>query len=154
MSYSNINIQILTATLEHVEHVTDLFIKYRTFYKMPPDEVNSKKFLTDRITNNESVIFLVKVNDNFAGFVQLYPIFSSTRLQKHWLLNDLFVDENYRRLGLAEMLIERSKDLAKETNARGLILETASDNNQAQSLYLKTGFQKDNDHFYFHWDNE
>ena len=147
-------IEILTATLEHVDAATDLFTKYRTFYNQPSDEEASKKFITDRITNKESVIFLSKVNNDFAGFVQLYPIFSSTRLQKHWLLNDLFIDENFRRLGLAEMLIQRSKDLAKETNARGLILETASDNPQAQLLYIKTDFQKDNNHFCFNWDNQ
>ena len=56
------------------------------------------------------------------GFIQLYPIFSSTRMQKLWLLNDLFVNENYREKGVSVLLINESKKLCKQTEACGLIL--------------------------------
>ena len=75
-------------------------------------------------------------------------IFSSVSLKKKmWILNDLFVHENYRRQGVAEALIEKSRELAVETKSKGLVLETHSSNFEAQKLYNKTGFEQ-NDEFY------
>ena len=57
--------------------------------------------------------------------------------------------ENYRRKGVAEALIEKSRLLCIETDAKGLILETDKSNASAQRLYDKTGFKRDKDHFYY-----
>ena len=86
------------------------------------------------------------------GFVQLYPIFSSTRMKKLWLLNDLFVDENHRGKGISKQLIKQCKDLCNDTGACGLILETAKTNTTANNLYVKTDFILDENHNYYSWD--
>ena len=58
------------------------------------------------------------------GFVQLYPLFSSTRMEKLWLLNDLFVDPDYRGKGISKGLINKAKELVEESDACGMFLET------------------------------
>lgn len=128
-----------------------LFDLYRQFYEQKSDINSAKEFLSERILNNESVIFLAvceQANDGM-GFVQLYPSFSSVSLKKIWILNDLFVHKSHRRKGVAEALIEKSRMLCIETDAKGLILETHKSNADAQRLYDKTGFKKDEDHFYY-----
>jgi GNAT superfamily N-acetyltransferase len=85
------------------------------------------------------------------GFIQLYPLFSSTRLRRLWLLNDLFVDPKYRGLKASVILIDRAKQLVKQTNAAGLVLETAKSNAIGNTLYLKTNFVLDEDHNYYRW---
>ena len=84
------------------------------------------------------------------GFVQLYPSFSSVSMKRIWILNDLFVHEDYRKQGVAEALIERSKELAEETGAISIILETQSSNINAQKLYDKTGFEKDTESYFYY----
>jgi GNAT superfamily N-acetyltransferase len=109
----------------------------------------------DRIENNESIIFVAENEENnLVGFVQLYPLFSSTRMKKLLLLNDLYVNENYRGNGISVQLIDACKGFCKTTHSCGLILETAKSNEIGNTLYPKTNFVLDNDHNYYSWDNE
>lgn len=143
--------KIFKAETVDLQTATFLFDLYRQFYKQKSDIDSAKLFLSERILKNESVIFLAaneQTNEGM-GFVQLYPSFSSVSLKKIWILIDLFVHENYRRKGVAEALIEKSRLLCIETDAKGLILETDKSNASAQRLYDKTGFKKDKDHFYY-----
>lgn len=143
--------KIFKAETVDLQTASFLFDLYRQFYKQKSDIDSAKLFLSERILKNESVIFLAaneQTNEGM-GFVQLYPSFSSVSLKKIWILIDLFVHENYRRKGVAEALIEKSRLLCIETDAKGLILETDKSNASAQRLYDKTGFKKDKDHFYY-----
>jgi ribosomal protein S18 acetylase RimI-like enzyme len=147
-------IEIVSASLENLDELSNLFQKYRIFYKKEPDAEGEKNFLRDRITNKESVIYLAKSDSKFIGFVQLYPMFSSTRITKLWLLNDLYVEEGYRKSGAASMLIEKSKELTKETRYAGLMLQTAKTNTTAQSVYDKNDFVQDDNFYSYYWFNK
>ena len=115
-----------------------------------PDAV---RFLTDRFINNESIIFVaVKADSIITGFTQLYPLFSSTRLKRLWLLNDLFVQAESRNKGISKLLIDAAKNWCYKTNACGLILETSKTNEIGNKLYPSTGFEIDKDHNYYYWD--
>lgn len=77
------------------------------------------------------------------GFIQLYPIFSSISMKKAWILNDLYIHDGFRRQGIAEFLMKGAIDLAQQTDAKFLMLETCVTNKSAQSLYKKMGFTED-----------
>lgn len=144
---------ITQAAINDIEAAAELFNEYRVFYGRPSDIEAARNFLADRINNNESVIYIAyDENGNGMGFTQLYPLFSSTRVSKLWLLNDLYVNEKSRKKGVAEALLERAKQLAKETNSCGLTLETANNNLPAQKLYEKNGWQRDEEHTFFSWE--
>lgn len=145
--------KIIQVTTNEIDSLAQLFDEYRVFYGKESDVSGAVEFLSARIGNNESTAFIAfDENNNAMGFTHLYPIFSSTRMSRLWLLNDLYVNENYRKLGVGEALLERAKKLSDDTNARGLILETANDNHPAQKLYEKNGWDKDNDHYYYSWE--
>lgn len=150
----SIEIKIIQASVDNPDELSKLFQSYRIFYKKTPDTEGEKAFLKDRIINQESVVYLAKSGDRFIGFVQLYPVFSSVRMKKLWLLNDLFVDADYRKTGAASLLIEKSKELAIETKSAGLMLQTAKDNITAQSVYNKTDFVRDEDFYTYYWFNK
>ncbi|NRA52536.1 MAG: GNAT family N-acetyltransferase [Gammaproteobacteria bacterium] len=145
------NVLVKRATLDDVAGVAELFNSYRIFYKQAENVDLAIHFISERITNNESVIFFAHDdNDNYIGFAQLYPIFSSVSAQRSWVLNDLYVCENHRKLGVAQRLMKVAKELALETNANGISLETAEDNYHAQALYNSLGYKKSGDyHNYF-----
>lgn len=143
---------IRKAELSDLRSLAELFDQYRIFYKKESDLEGAQAFLKERLERNESEIF-VSFNDEgiMTGFTQLYPLFSSTRMQRFWLLNDLYVNENYRRQGFSVGLIERAKKLCRDSDACGMMLETAKSNREGNGLYPKTGFDLDIDHNYYEW---
>jgi len=121
-----------------------LFDKYRVFYKQQSDIETAKKFIQERLDNNESVIFVALDADTNkpVGFTQLYPKYSSARVVKNWILNDLYVDNNYRKQGIGEALIKTAVTYAQQNHAKFVELSTAVDNYTAQSLYEQIGFKQ------------
>ena len=146
---------IRKVTIDDLPQLSNLFDHYRVFYKKQSDIATANTFLTERITNKESEIYVAESEDRkLVGFTQLYPLFSSTRMQRLWLLNDLNVLEAYRGKGISKQLIEAAKQLAKETNACGLLLETAKTNTIGNQLYPTMEFAlEENSNFYF-WTNK
>ena len=139
--------KIHRAQAKDADLIAPLFDAYRQFYKAPSNMEASRQFIFERLTNNESVIFLAMEGERALGFVQLYPLFASVALQSLWLLNDLFVDIEVRKQGVAEALMKHGEQFADDTGSRGLFLRTATDNYPAQRLYEKCGWVKD-DNFY------
>lgn len=129
-------------SLSEVDLVINLFDQYRVFYKKESDMELARKFLTERLTNTESIIYAAMDGDTPTGFTQLYPKYSSARAVRNWILNDLFVTPGYRKQGVGSMLIKAAMDFAREHEAIFVQLETAVDNYTAQALYESIGFVK------------
>ncbi|XZF76815.1 GNAT family N-acetyltransferase [Bacillus sp. AL-1R] len=135
--------EVVRAKSEHIFDVANLFNQYRMFYKQESNLNGAIDFITERINNKDSVIFLVKEEDQSIGFTQLYPSFSSVSMKKLWILNDLYVTETARQKGVAQLLLNAAKKFAIESKAKALDLQTAIDNKSAQALYEKNGYQVD-----------
>lgn len=135
--------EIFRAEAKDTDLIAPLFDAYRQFYKAPSDIEASRQFIFERLTKDESVIFLAMGREHALGFVQLYPLFASVALQSLWLLNDLFVVESSRKQGVGEALMKHAEQFATETGSRGLFLRTATDNFTAQKLYEKCGWVRD-----------
>ena len=145
--------RVTRAAIADVDAVAPLFDAYRRFYGQRPDVGAARAFLDDRLRRGESVIFLALSDEPDAealGFTQLYPSFSSVSLKPLWILNDLFVRRDVRRGGVGRRLLQRAREWAIETGARGLILATAVTNRDAQSLYESCGWRQDDEfqHYY------
>ena len=139
--------EIVQATPADVGDVTPLFDAYRQFYGKPPDVEAARRFLFARLSKDESVLFVARIEGRVVGFVNLYPVFSSVHLTRQWILNDLFVAPEARKHGVGRALTERARQLAETTRANGLTLETAIGNQTAQKLYESLGWKRD-DEFY------
>lgn len=137
---------IRRAELADVDRIAPLFDAYRVFYDQKSDVALAAAFLRERLAREESVVFVAEDEDGAAaGFVQLYPSFSSTATPpgRFWVLNDLFVVERLRRHGIGRALLERAERLARETDAVGLTLSTATGNLRAQRLYESMGYRRE-----------
>jgi len=137
------NFKILRASAEHIPYMVPLFDDYRRFYGRPSNREEGRLFLTERLNRNESVILLAFEGEQAVGFIQLYPTFSSEWVKGLWILNDLFVIPQARRQGVGEALLQEAKLLAKQTGAKGLVLETGIENVTAQRLYERLGWKRD-----------
>lgn len=142
------------ATVNDLRQLCLLFDSYRLFYRKRSDLEGANAFLKNRIEKKESVIYVDEENKILTGFTQLYPQFSSTRMQRSWLLNDLYVLPEFRGRGISKKLIEAAKLLAKETGAAGLLLETEKANEIGNQLYPSAGFQLYDETNFYWWENE
>jgi GNAT superfamily N-acetyltransferase len=131
------------ATLDDLDLLVPLFDGYRQFYEQPSDPALARAFLGERLALGDSRIFLAEMNGEAVGFVQLFPIFSSTHCRRLWLLNDLFVAASARHLGVGLALMDAARAFAIETDACGLELATAHTNITAQRLYEGLGWRLD-----------
>jgi GNAT superfamily N-acetyltransferase len=138
---------------EDLNQLAELFDQYRVFYHKESDIPAAESFLKERIEKADSEIFVAENDGKLIGFVQLYPLFSSTRMKRYWLLNDLFVNENYRGKGFSKELIEETKELAKSTNSAGILLETGKSNDVGNRLYPSCGFELYDEVNFYEWTN-
>ena len=143
------------ATINDLQTLALLFDAYRQFYDKKSDVEGAKEFLLERIANNESVIYLAfDEKENAVGFVQLYPLFSSTRMKRFWMLNDLFVSPEFRGQGFSRELIDQAKKLCRKTDACAMLLETSVKNEIGNSLYPSTGFILRDDANFYEWETQ
>jgi len=141
---------IITCNQNHLSLIAPLFDAYRQFYGQASDLSGAQKFLRERLDRKESVVFLAMNEPGEAlGFTQLYPVFSSVSMTRVWLLNDLFVAASVRKLGIGESLLNRARTFAAEAGAKGIQLETGTTNLEAQRLYEKLGYMKNEKSFFY-----
>jgi len=137
------------AAVADLDAVAPLFDAYRQFYGQRSDLAAARAFLGERLRRDESVIFFADADggpgSEALGFTQLYPSFSSVSLRRLWILNDLFVRPGIRRGGVGRRLLERAREWAIETDAKGLTLATAVGNAAAKALYESCGWRRDDE---------
>ena len=135
-------VEIVKADKSHLDDVAALFDSYRVFYQQDSNLSQAREFLQQRLTGEDSIIFVAYQDGKAVGFTQLYPSYSSVQMKRSWILNDLFVAEFSRQQGVAELLMSRVEQHAIDTQAVAITLQTAVDNTKAQALYHKLDYQR------------
>lgn len=133
-----------------VDSVAELFALYRVFYGQVHDVAAAASFLRARLERGESIIYIAQAEDGaVVGFVQVYPTFASVELGAAWRLNDLYVAESARGHGVASLLMRAVRDGASEAGAVWIDLETARNNVNAQRLYEREGYARDDEFLHY-----
>ncbi len=134
---------IREATIEDVDALLPLVQAYRVFYRREPDARRERAFIESHLRNGTSEIYIAEVDGEGAGFMQLFPTYSTVQLAPSWILEDLFVDARHRKAGIASALLARALEHTRETGACGMFLETAQDNAVAQRVYERAGWTRE-----------
>ncbi|MCR5478962.1 MAG: GNAT family N-acetyltransferase [Ruminococcus sp.] len=140
------------ATLEEIDEIIILVKLYREFYGVDCQDASEiENFIRERLTNNQSKIFIaLDDKKNGIGFIQLYPSYSTVSLKSQWVLNDLYVVEQHRRKGVATALMNAVKEYFTD-KTKGFILVTDKDNYTAKSFYDKNGWKTNEYDFYTYY---
>jgi ribosomal protein S18 acetylase RimI-like enzyme len=136
-------VTVRRAATADLDLLVPLFEGYRAFYEREPDARAASAFLAQRLERGDSAIFVAvdTATDEGAGFVQLYPVFSSLRMRPAFILNDLFVAPRFRGQHIARQLMNAARAHAVECGAATIALETATDNRAARRLYESLGYR-------------
>lgn len=125
-----------------------LFDAYRQFYGQASDVPRAREWLRERLRFGESTVIVATLAGKPVGFTQLYPMYSSVRTARTWILNDLYVDAGARRKGIARALLDAAVQFARADGAAGISLETTQDNAAARALYRAAGWNEDATQWY------
>lgn len=134
---------VRTATVADLDAIAPLFDAYRRFFTEKPDLETSRQFLGERLERGESVVLAAFDGPTAAGFLQLYPLFSSWYCKRQWFLSDLYIDEPFRERGIGRRLVSACVDYAKLDGARAILVELPFSEPHLVEFYCKLGFAKD-----------
>jgi GNAT superfamily N-acetyltransferase len=137
------------ALLEDLDELAAMFNEYRQFYRQADNLEACKSFLRERLEKQQSVAFIARLNGQPAGFIHLYPGFSSVHLKPLWTMNDLYVRSFARRKGVGFALLDKAKDMAIESGAIVIKLSTEQRNLAAQQVYQAKGYRRDQTFYHY-----
>jgi GNAT superfamily N-acetyltransferase len=106
---------IRLATEIDIEPLTELFNLYRQSLGQTSQLANCRQFISSRLSESDTMIFIATDEQQPLGFLQLYPSYSSLMLKPIWYFDDVYVVEAYRGEGIAKQLIQKAKSLADNT---------------------------------------
>ncbi|QBF84343.1 N-acetyltransferase [Shewanella maritima] len=124
--------QIRLAVNLDLEPLSHLLNQYRNQLDYEKDYQACRSFLINRLSENDSIIFVALKGDELVGFIQLYPSFSSLHLKPVWHLEDAFVIDDFRHQGIAGMMLEKAKQLADGTEV--LLINNKIDIEQTEMI--------------------
>ncbi len=135
-------VSISRAGPEDLDDLLVLMRGYCDFYEVSPADEDllavSRALIED--PDREGVQLLARGEGGQAlGFATLYWSWSTTGACRIGVMNDLFVTEAARGLGLADRLIDACRAECVRQGSRQLSWQTAPDNLRAQAVYDRVG---------------
>ncbi|SFS76580.1 N-acetyltransferase [Paenibacillus sp. BC26] len=106
--------------------------------KDPAGRVQTK---SKTVNFNNADFFMVRREAVFMGFIALNWGFSTTKGQPFLRIQDLYVLPQFRKKGIAKLLVDKAIEVARQNNANRLQLNTGTNNESARSLYKTLGFE-------------
>jgi ribosomal protein S18 acetylase RimI-like enzyme len=89
-------------------------------------------------------VFAAQLEEKFVGyiFINYLPKIGATNGRGWLYIDDLWVNPNFRRKGIANALMKKADSLSKEMNTVGLRLYVNTENSDGISLYKKCRYEQ------------
>lgn len=113
---------------------------YWTTLKMPTEE-EMKNTFREALTMPENIsIFVVEVDGKVIGYANVWTVYSIWSRGKTLTIDDLYIEEAFRRSGIGESVVKYIFQFAEENGYKRVQLHAELDNEKAHKLYEKLGF--------------
>ena len=124
-------------TNDNFDEILPLIREYQTFYQVKEiDDEKNRRYFSQFVNSNENgVLHILRYKEKAIGFTTIYNSFSSSRAETVAVLNDLYVQLQYRGEGFGKMLVNHAIGEAKNRGYSRLQWLTSQDNDAAQKLY-------------------
>lgn len=101
-----------------------------------------KNYFRDRIQSESAIVLVAEENETIIGYIVCYiNKYSFRRVNPIAELENMFIDEKYRREGVGKILIQEVKEEAKKKGVKRLKVEALAKNNKALKFYESQGFE-------------
>lgn len=141
----------------HVEKVTEISDEiFDAILRLIP-HLGSHKTLPTReemvslVESESSTLWLARYpnqNDEIAGILTITVYRVPTGLRS--IVEDVVVDPNFRRLGIARALLQAAINFARDAGANGVALTSNPKREAANQLYQSLGFERRETNTYFY----
>ncbi|RYD73788.1 MAG: GNAT family N-acetyltransferase [Sphingobacteriales bacterium] len=132
------------AVAEDAEDIWKLVHELAIFERAPQEHTVSVEQVEADLRNNLFVAFVALCNEKVAGMALCYPIYSTWKGASLYL-EDIVVNENYRRNGIGSKLFSAVIQYAKDENAGRLGWQVLDWNAPAIEFYKKYNAVLDNE---------
>lgn len=126
-----------------IKSIITPFTNYMKFYDREIKEGKFEDYFESIIEDERVFVFTANLDNSVAGLMVIYQTFSSFECGKILFLNDLWVEPEFRKLGIGQALMTKIKEIAKEKNCERVDLQTDLTNTKARTLYEKNGMIAD-----------
>ena len=96
----------------------------------------------ENFVETKGVRISVKENRKEIGRCFIYLIKNDLHKEPYALLEDVFVDEEYRKKGIGTQLVKRAIELAKKLNCYKIIATSRFERENLHEWYQELGFKK------------
>ncbi len=140
------SIDIIKADYKLALAANDLLTKLIKDEKKYDANVNEnyivKSFYENFFDNKDVCLLIAKSNEKLAGYIYGYiQNNGDSTIKKVGVLDALYVEEEFRNNGVAQLLIDGFKNWSKNNNISYLEVKACKDNLKAIKLYEKMGFK-------------
>lgn len=75
---------IRRASVADLDALLPLVQAYRVFYKQQPDAARERTFFSSHLRNGTSALYIAEDDGAVAGFMQLFPTYSTVYMSSVW----------------------------------------------------------------------
>ncbi len=120
--------------------LTKLIIDEKKYDNSIDDNVTISNYFINVIKDKKNILLCYKDNNIVKGFIFLKPVKNNDL--EGYLIDGLFVLEEFRRLGIASQLIKEAVSLTKKNNYKYIAMNVLYNNDVARKLYKSLGFNE------------
>ena len=136
-----VQVTVRLATTADVTAIAAIYIRYLREYGHDADLESTVRFLECRLTERWVLFFLATDRSaKVVGFVGCSLTYSAVSQSQAIRINDMFVDEEVRRRGVATTLLTMIDTHCLQNGLAKIFLQAAPDAASAIALYTKVGF--------------
>ncbi|OTN87815.1 hypothetical protein A5819_000263 [Enterococcus sp. 7E2_DIV0204] len=141
-----------------IKTFTDTFAKDNTPEDLKDylDQAYTEKKLTSELQNKQSEFYFIYSDDQLAGYLKLNVNDAQTEtIEENALeIERIYIDSDFKRLGLGKMLYSKAIERAKALNKTAIWLGVWERNFSAMKFYHKMGFTLVGEHSFYMGEDE
>ncbi|NQZ89811.1 MAG: GNAT family N-acetyltransferase [Colwellia sp.] len=139
-------IEVLRVDYLNAQHAEDIGYLLNNYAEDPmgggaPLSCHVKNNLAKELSKLPHALSVISyVNDKPAGLINCFEAFSTFKCQPLINIHDIVVINEFRGLGISQLMLSKVEEIAKEKGCCKITLEVLEGNEVARNSYLKFGF--------------
>ena len=128
--------------LADIDALITLVEQFYTLFQYPYEPTHHRQMVTEFLANPYlGSLWLVSYEDNYVGYLALTNGYSFEFGGHYALVDEFFIQEGYRSLGLGRKVLAAIQEQANQLGLQALHLQTEAYNPRAKQLYEALGFR-------------
>jgi ribosomal protein S18 acetylase RimI-like enzyme len=134
--------ELIRATAQNFDTLFELITQFYSYFDYPFDKFKHRKVVENFMAiDHLGSVWLIQKEKESIGYIALTYGFSFEFQGRDAFIDEFFVHENYRNLGIGRWALRKIQEKMNELGLNALHLQTESYNKQAKKLYESVDFK-------------